>query len=664
MPPVIDAKDLYKRYPGFAPVLKGAGIQVEAGEMAAIMGPSGCGKSTMLHILGMLHAPDSGSLKILDTDVLALNREQTAEFRRENMGFVMQASNLFDHSTVFENVEFPLIYNNIPEQERWERVIRALDLVHLTKRVHYRSNQLSGGEQQRVAIARAMVNNPGILMADEPTGALDAKTSRLIMENFQKLCHGGGVSMIMVTHDPNMAEYCDSIYTLEDGQLKCQKKVPTPYIAGKDNDFAKAPEPVVRGALIVGSFPTKKDNFFIRIAGRLFRGQLLSGIFSVKGEPFLEGQKNYTLPLGVNHMGFWQKLGALFGFLFHGRGYSPLWRFWRQIPGSKNYGFWRKALAFSCGNILARWAKRDHTEFIYAASATKLALPAWVCARLTGRPFAFSVSAEALPFFSPVWEVLVNDSAFVSCTDKSVLNSLERQLPKIPKDKFLLLRPVPQILPEENEDNFSPVPGQEKKLEILCMGPQVSAHGFRLTLEIAQKLKSQKTDFHLTVIGRPSLWQRLVTRSRDLTGYIDYAFARTESGLAELYHNADIFIAYPPVYRGSELALPDYVCSAMAFGLCIIVVDMTPGMAEALDPEKNSVLLPSDKALTIAETIAHLQKSPKRMEELGKAARESYNNLMNFTGQMKVLSDQMAMASALADRQIEEKAEKQKGNKS
>ena len=217
MAPVIIAKDLYKCYAGFSPVLRGVNIEVEAGELVAIMGPSGCGKSTMLHVLGMLHAPDSGTLEILGTNVLEFNREQTAAFRRGNMGFVMQSSNMFDHSTVFENVEFPLIYENVPPAERWERVIRALELVRLSARVHYRSNRLSGGEQQRVAIARAMVNNPRILLADEPTGALDARTSRVVMDNFRTLCHKGGVAMIMVTHDPKMAEFCDSVYTLEDG---------------------------------------------------------------------------------------------------------------------------------------------------------------------------------------------------------------------------------------------------------------------------------------------------------------------------------------------------------------------------------------------------------------------------------------------------------------
>lgn len=201
MAPVIIAKDLYKCYAGFSPVLRGVNIEVEAGELVAIMGPSGCGKSTMLHVLGMLHAPDSGTLEILGTNVLEFNREQTAAFRRGNMGFVMQSSNMFDHSTVFENVEFPLIYENVPPAERWERVIRALELVRLSARVHYRSNRLSGGEQQRVAIARAIVSEPRLLLLDEPLSNLDAKLRVDMRSELKRLHHDTGSTIIYVTHD-------------------------------------------------------------------------------------------------------------------------------------------------------------------------------------------------------------------------------------------------------------------------------------------------------------------------------------------------------------------------------------------------------------------------------------------------------------------------------
>lgn len=204
MAPVIVAKDLYKCYAGFSPVLRGVNIEVQAGELVAIMGPSGCGKSTMLHILGMLHAPDAGSLNILGTDVLTFTREQTAAFRRGNMGFVMQSSNLFEHSTVFENVEFPLIYEGIPPQERWERVIRALELVRLSARVHYRSNRLSGGEQQRVAIARAIATDPKIIYFDEPTSALDPELTVEVLAVMRDLA-ADGMTMLVVTHEMGFA---------------------------------------------------------------------------------------------------------------------------------------------------------------------------------------------------------------------------------------------------------------------------------------------------------------------------------------------------------------------------------------------------------------------------------------------------------------------------
>ena len=228
MAPVIVAKDLYKCYAGFAPVLRGVNIEVQAGELVAIMGPSGCGKSTMLHILGMLHAPDAGSLEILGTDVLAFNREQTAAFRRGNMGFVMQSSNLFEHSTVFENVEFPLIYEGIPPQERWERVIRALELVRLSARVHYRSNRLSGGEQQRVAIARALAGGADVIFADEPTGALDSRNGRAVLSMLRRIADDPKRSVVMVTHDLEAASMADRILVLRDGQVAREMGRSTP----------------------------------------------------------------------------------------------------------------------------------------------------------------------------------------------------------------------------------------------------------------------------------------------------------------------------------------------------------------------------------------------------------------------------------------------------
>lgn len=219
MKAVVTAKHLYKSYPNQGKVLKGVDIDIAQGEFVAIMGPSGCGKSTLLHLLGLLHAPDDGQIVIMGQDVTNLRQDQATLFRRTHMGFILQSNNMFPHTTVYENVEFPLIYRRVPRSLRCERIHGALEAVNLLGKIKAWSNNLSGGEQQRVAIARALVNDPKILLADEPTGALDANNSRSLMEVFKAICRKDNVSIIMVTHDRAMAEYCDTVYNLLDGKV-------------------------------------------------------------------------------------------------------------------------------------------------------------------------------------------------------------------------------------------------------------------------------------------------------------------------------------------------------------------------------------------------------------------------------------------------------------
>lgn len=216
---IITAKNIRKSYPNQGEVLKGVDISVEQGEFVSIMGPSGCGKSTLLHLMGLLHSPDSGELNILGHDVCHLRQDEATIFRRESMGFILQSNNMFPHTTVYENVEFPLIYRRVPKIERPERIRKALENVKLGAKSAAWSNSLSGGEQQRVAIARALVNNPRILLADEPTGALDSDNSHSLMRLFRSICNEKGVAIIMVTHDPRMAQYCDRTYGLEEGRI-------------------------------------------------------------------------------------------------------------------------------------------------------------------------------------------------------------------------------------------------------------------------------------------------------------------------------------------------------------------------------------------------------------------------------------------------------------
>ncbi|MDE5878454.1 MAG: ABC transporter ATP-binding protein [Desulfovibrio sp.] len=219
MQPIITAKNIRKSYPNQGEVLKGVDISVDEGEFVAIMGPSGCGKSTLLHLMGLLHSPDSGQLDILGHDVCHLGQYEATIFRREFMGFILQSNNMFPHTTVYENVEFPLIYRRVPKIERPARIDQALESVRLGAKKTSWSNSLSGGEQQRVAIARALVNNPRILLADEPTGALDSDNSHSLMRLFRSICNEKGVAIIMVTHDPRMAQYCDRTYELAEGRI-------------------------------------------------------------------------------------------------------------------------------------------------------------------------------------------------------------------------------------------------------------------------------------------------------------------------------------------------------------------------------------------------------------------------------------------------------------
>lgn len=219
MKTVISANDLHKSYPLQGNVLQGVDITVAAGEFVAVMGPSGCGKSTLLHLFGLLHAPDKGTLHILDTDVLNLTSDEATEFRRNHIGFVLQSNNIFSHTTVYENMEFPLVCCGIPRNERQDKIHKALNTVNLAHKMRSWGNSLSGGEQQRVAIARALVNNPQLILADEPTGALDAENSHSLMRSFCYICEHDNVAIVMVTHDPAMANYCSTVYKLKEGKI-------------------------------------------------------------------------------------------------------------------------------------------------------------------------------------------------------------------------------------------------------------------------------------------------------------------------------------------------------------------------------------------------------------------------------------------------------------
>ena len=222
MKPLIQLKNIHKSYPldGFdLEILKGINLEIAAGEFVAIMGPSGSGKSTLMNILGCLDTPTSGEYILDGENIEHLSGDQLAEIRNRKIGFVFQGFNLLSRTSAIENVELPMVYAGVADEERKERAEKALNSVGLHERMHHQPNQLSGGQQQRVAIARAIVNEAPIIFADEPTGNLDTKMSVEIMDLFTKLNKELRRTIILVTHEEDIALYANRIIKIVDGEI-------------------------------------------------------------------------------------------------------------------------------------------------------------------------------------------------------------------------------------------------------------------------------------------------------------------------------------------------------------------------------------------------------------------------------------------------------------
>ena len=226
---VISMRNIIKRYyigkPNELQILNGISLDVHEGEFVSIVGQSGSGKSTLMNIIGALDRPTEGTYLLNGVDISTLDDTELSRIRNREIGFVFQTFNLISRTDAIKNVEMPMMYAGVPRKQRLERTMQLLEIVGMSERAYHQPNELSGGQKQRIAIARAMANKPSILLADEPTGALDTKTGRMIMDLFHKLHQEEGTTIVLITHSPELAEETQRMITISDGSIIADTEV-------------------------------------------------------------------------------------------------------------------------------------------------------------------------------------------------------------------------------------------------------------------------------------------------------------------------------------------------------------------------------------------------------------------------------------------------------
>jgi putative ABC transport system ATP-binding protein len=245
----IELRDITKVYQTGAMdlhVLKGISFTIDDGELCAIMGPSGSGKSTLMNVIGCLDTPTEGEYLLDGQDVATLDEGELARVRNRKIGFVFQSYNLVKRTTALDNVQLPMLYAGVPPEERRRRAVDALEAVGLGSRLDHKPNELSGGQQQRVSIARALVMRPTLILADEPTGALDSRSAVEVMDIFQRLNGELGITVVFVTHEPDIAEYTHRIIRIRDGYLGADERVTRQKNAAAELERRVVPFPTAR----------------------------------------------------------------------------------------------------------------------------------------------------------------------------------------------------------------------------------------------------------------------------------------------------------------------------------------------------------------------------------------------------------------------------------
>ena len=428
--------------------------------------------------------------------------------------------------------------------------------------------------------------------------------------------------MIMVTHDPKMAEFCDSVYTLEDGILVCKKHEPVPVSPDQQQNLLAAPTPILRGALVAEKFPEASGRCLMEEAHRMHAAGLLSRIYAIEGASFPNSDsQGYALPLPVRHISSWRFFSVMRMLFSHLRGTSATaWELWKSIPSGKG-SFFHNLWLMGCGALLARWCLEEKIEFVYASGAHAPASAAWVAARMLQIPFAFAVRTADLASPAKDWLVKAEQAAFVRCDTEATRKAVCELLPSVDPRRIVLLRDALTLTPPD-EDVSMPPSNVPEPLQLLAVGTMTSRKGYDTLLQACLALQKAGVDFRLTLVGTGP-WRlrlRLLAWRLGLRKLVSFPGQLPHEAMTDLYRRADIFIAPGHMTRGGDMdGLPSALTEAMAFGVAVVVSDL-PGQLEVVQNGRNGIVVPQNDVTALSQTLLDLSASAEKRRHLGAEA--------------------------------------------